>query len=95
MQKIRRENVPSRSEGKQPAAYIAFAQNANMASLCIKKGRSDKNSVRQSCSALLASSLQNFSSVGSAHSFSETMLNFSLTLFRLISSLHLDAPLFR
>ncbi len=49
--------------------------------------------VRESCSALSASSLENLAAVGSLHSLSETMLFLSLTLFRLVSkhSLHLLA----
>ena len=53
-----------------------------------------RRSVRQSLSALCASSLQDISAVSSLHSLSEAMLLFSLTLFRLIRSQHLTAPPF-
>ena len=44
--------------------------------------------VGQSLSAFCTSSLQNVSAVGSSHSFSETVLFLSLTLFGLVSSEH-------
>ena len=45
-------------------------------------------SIGQSFSALCTSSLEYVSSIGGCHSFSETVLFLSLTLFRLISSKH-------
>ena len=45
-------------------------------------------SVRQSLSALCASSLEDVSAVGSSHSLAEAVLLLSLTLFRLVSSEH-------
>ena len=44
--------------------------------------------VGESDSAFRASSLQNFSAVGSFHSLPETVFDFSLTLFRLVRSKH-------
>ena len=46
--------------------------------------------VGQSFSALGASSLQDVSAVSGSHSLSEAVLLFSLTLFRLISSQHMN-----
>ena len=46
--------------------------------------------VGQSFSALGASSLQDISAVSGSHSLSEAVLLFSLTLFRLISSQHMN-----
>ena len=46
--------------------------------------------VGQSFSALGASSLQDVSAVSGSHSLSEAMLLLSLTLFRLISSQHMN-----
>ena len=48
--------------------------------------------VGQSLSALCASSLEYVSAVSGLHSFSEAVLLFSLTLFRLVSSEHRFAP---
>ena len=45
-------------------------------------------SVRQSLSALCASSLEDVSAVGSLHSLAEAVLFLSLTLLRLVSSEH-------
>ena len=45
-------------------------------------------SIGQSFSALCTSSLEYVSSIGGCHSFSETVLFLSLTLFRLIGSKH-------
>ena len=42
--------------------------------------------VCESSTTLCASSFQNFSSVSSSHSLSETVFLFSLTLLRLVSS---------
>ena len=47
-----------------------------------------QSSIGESGSALLASSLQNFSAVGSAHSFSEAVFHLSLAFLGLVSSLH-------
>ena len=52
----------------------------------------DHNSIGQSCSAFRTSSMQHFSAVGSAHSFTETVLFFSLTFFGLISPQHSGTP---
>lgn len=48
------------------------------------------DSVRQSLSALCASSLEHLSSVSGSHSLSEAVLNLSLTLLRLVCSKHFD-----
>ena len=53
---------------------------------------SETLSIGESLSALCASSLEDLSSVSGSHSLSEAMLNFSLTLFRLICSKHLLTP---
>ncbi len=47
-----------------------------------------KRSVGQSLSAFCTASLENGSAVGRFHSFSETMLFLSLTLFGLVCSEH-------
>lgn len=52
-----------------------------------------EDSVSKSCSALCAASLEDFSAVGSSHSFSEAMLLFSLALFGLICSKHIGTSL--
>ena len=60
--------------------------------LCVV--RDDESPVRdfqligELSSSLGASSLKNFSTVSGCHSFSETMFLFSLSLLRLIGSLH-------
>ena len=51
--------------------------------------------VRKLCSALLASSLQNFSTVCCAHSLTKAMFLFSLAFFGLIGSKHCDTPHFQ
>ena len=45
-------------------------------------------SIGESCSSLGASSLKNFSAVSSRHSLSETVLNLSRSLLRLVGSFH-------
>ena len=45
-------------------------------------------SIGESCSSLGASSLKNFSAVGSCHSLSETVLHLSLSLLGLVGSFH-------
>ena len=50
--------------------------------------RINEKLIGQSFSAFSTSSLEYVSSIGSSHSFSETMLFLSLTLFGLISSKH-------
>ena len=48
----------------------------------------------ESLSSLCTSSLENVSAVGGLHSLAETVLNFSLALFGLISSEHLNITSF-
>ena len=50
--------------------------------------RSFSGSVGQSCSAAVASSLQNFTAVSGRHSLSEAVDFFSVQFFRLVGSFH-------
>ncbi len=52
------------------------------------------DSVGESCSALGASSLQDLSTIGCAHSLHKAVFLRSLKLFRLVCSYHVQSPLF-
>ncbi len=60
--------------------------------LCPSYRRYNSILVRETSSALCASSLENFSAVSSSHSLSKAMLHLSLTFLRLVCSEHSIAP---
>ena len=83
---VRRSELQNSSYGKKPA-WIPFSLVGDYATggvylLYCSSTRAESGS------ALLASSLQNFSAVGSAHSFSEAVFHLSLAFLGLVSSLH-------
>ena len=98
--KISNKN-PRKSTETSGLAEIAFnrdsiadkkRQKGGLYEQCPYYRRYNSILVRETSSALCASSLENFSAVSSSHSLSKAMLHLSLTFLRLVCSEHSIAP---